>query len=81
MFTWGGGGPSFNKGQCGHGDYKDIDQPKPISKFKGARVVDFSCGGYHTIALVAVQEGAPHKIYSWGSGYYGELGTGDVAIS
>jgi len=28
LFTWGGGGASYNKGQCGHGNHEDIEAPK-----------------------------------------------------
>jgi len=27
VYTWGGGGQSYNKGQCGHGVDEDIDTP------------------------------------------------------
>ena len=34
VYSWGGGGVSYNKGQCGHGDLKDYDTPKRIEYFK-----------------------------------------------
>jgi alpha-tubulin suppressor-like RCC1 family protein len=27
LYTWGGGGPAYNKGQCGHGHSEDIENP------------------------------------------------------
>ena len=27
VYTWGGGGSKFNKGQCGHGDFADVEFP------------------------------------------------------
>ena len=27
LYTWGGGGPAYNKGQCGHGHSDDIENP------------------------------------------------------
>lgn len=71
LFSWGGGGSNFNKGQCGQGTYENIRNPKPIEFFKNKPVKDFSCGGYHTGAICINKE-----VYSWGSGNFGELGTG-----
>ena len=73
MFTWGGGGSHFNKGQCGHGSCANIRIPTPVKFFKNKPVKDFACGGYHTIAVCESDE-----VYAWGSGNYGELGTGEV---
>ena len=72
LFSWGGGG-QYNKGQCGHGTTENINVPTPIAFFRNKVVIDFACGGYHTVAKVENNE-----IYSWGSGNYGELGTGEV---
>lgn len=73
LFSWGGGGVHFNKGQCGHGTNLDVDSPHPIKMLKTKPVVDVACGGYHTIAICRTGE-----VYAWGSGNYGELGTGEV---
>ena len=27
VYSWGGGGTKFNKGQCGHGDFNDVEAP------------------------------------------------------
>ena len=72
LFTWGGGGAHFNKGQLGHGGLDNISTPRPLKFFQGKPVHDFSCGGYHTMAICT--EG---DLYSWGSGTFGELGTGE----
>lgn len=71
LFSWGGGGANFNKGQCGHGTTENIRSPRPIEFFKNKPVRDFACGGYHTVAICENRE-----LYSWGSGNFGELGTG-----
>ena len=72
VYTWGGGGSFFNRGQCGHGHVKDILEPSPIPAFNNKRVVQVSCGGYHTLALTENNE-----LFAWGSGLYGECGFGE----
>ena len=71
IFSWGGGGVSFNKGQCGHGHNKDVESPEVIQSLDNKNVVDIACGGYHTLALTDSNE-----LYAWGSGLYGECGFG-----
>ncbi len=71
LFAWGGGGKHFNKGQLGHGTLDDIKTPRPISFFQNQPVHDFACGGYHTLGLLT-----DGQVYAWGSGTFGELGTG-----
>ena len=39
------GGSHFNKGQCGHGHYNDIDTPEFMKFFKNKPVAKISCGG------------------------------------
>jgi alpha-tubulin suppressor-like RCC1 family protein len=72
IFSWGGGGSFFNRGQCGHGHNQDIENPSIIMALKDKFVTQISCGGYHTLALTETNE-----IYAWGSGLYGECGFGD----
>ncbi len=70
IFTWGGGG-QYNRGQCGHGDLKDIEGPKRIDYFKNKKAVKVVCGGYHTIALID-----DNNLYGFGKGTYGQCGYG-----
>ena len=72
VYTWGGGGNFFNRGQCGHGHVKDILEPSIVPGIANKRVVQVSCGGYHTLALTHSNE-----LYAWGSGLYGECGYGE----
>ena len=44
---------------------------------QGKNVVDVSCGGYHTICIVEDGEDS-NSVFSWGSGYYGQLGNGET---
>ena len=71
LYTWGGGG-SYNRGQCGQGNLKDIDTPKKVDFFRNNRVVKVACGGYHTIVLC--ENGS---LYGFGKGEYGQCGYGD----
>lgn len=72
VYTWGGGGSSYNKGQCGHGHYNDTEQPSVISAFKNKEIVKISCGGHHTLALSSKNE-----LFAFGNGLFGECGFGE----
>ena len=74
LYTWGGGGPSYNHGQCGHGNLKDIQNPKKVEFFtkNNIKIKKVTCGGYHTIVLGENNE----DIYSFGKGIFGQLGYG-----
>ena len=56
VYTWGGGGSFFNRGQCGHGHVKDILEPSAIPAFTNKNIIQVSCGGYHTLALTETNE-------------------------
>jgi alpha-tubulin suppressor-like RCC1 family protein len=72
LYSWGGGGASYNKGQCGHGDEKDAEHPKQIEYFDGIRIIKLTAGGFHT--LVCTEN---HDVFAWGQGVYGECGYGE----
>jgi alpha-tubulin suppressor-like RCC1 family protein len=72
LYSWGGGGTFFNRGQCGHGHTQDIETPTAIPAFKNKFVTQVSCGGYHTLALTDRDE-----LFAFGSGLYGECGYGE----
>ncbi len=76
LYSWGGGGNFFNRGQCGHGNNKDTETPELIRSLEHKVIVKFSCGGYHTLAL-----SADNEVYAWGSGLYGECGFGSFSHS
>jgi RCC1 and BTB domain-containing protein len=71
VFSWGGGGTSKNKGQLGHSNLKDLENPEQIQFFRGKKVKNIACGDYHTMALTLEDE-----LYAWGEGNCGQLGTG-----
>ena len=59
-------------GRLGHGDQQIQRQPKKVEAFAGQRVIAVSAGRGHSLALTA--DGA---VWSWGDGYFGQLGHGD----
>lgn len=67
VYTWGGGGSAYNKGQCGHGHLKDVEHPSLVKALLNHRVSQISAGGYHTLALT--HDG---QLFAWGSNQYGE---------
>ena len=71
LYTWGGGGSFYNRGQCGHGHTKDIENPTSVPAFSHRYIIAVSCGGYHTLALTDTND-----LFAWGSGLYGECGYG-----
>jgi RCC1 and BTB domain-containing protein len=70
LYTWGGGG-QYNRGQCGHGDLRDVDTPKKIEFFKVKKIMKVVCGGYHTIILLE-----DNNLFGFGKGTYGQCGWG-----
>lgn len=63
-----------DRGQLGHGDYSDRKQFELVESLKenGEKVTEVSCGNKHVIA-----KSANGKVYTWGMGFYGQLGTGE----
>ena len=67
LYTWGGGGESYNKGQCGHGTTKDVQKPKKVEFFikNNIKIKNVFCGGYHTIVIADSNE-----LFSFGNYYF-----------
>eukprot|EP00741_Cyanophora_paradoxa_P015422 tig00020875_g14885.t1 len=59
-------------GRLGLGDETNQAEPVLLKALQGKDVVSVSCGGFHSVALT--RTGA---VYSWGGGYFGQLGHGD----
>lgn len=78
VWSWGHGGG----GRLGHGDQKDQFKPKIVEYFNGMIVTQVSAATWHNAALVVVP---PLKgcceVYTWGSGYHGQLGQGEKHMS
>lgn len=69
LYTWG----SSVWHQLGHGERKNVVEPRRVTALEGKRVVEVSCGAYHT----AVRTDAG-RVYTFGAGSLGALGHGDL---
>ena len=78
LFTWGSG----DGGRLGHGDTKDRLQPCIVEALTGSVVIDISLGFWHSAAIVQVPPALSGGwLYSWGSGYHGQLAQGDLTFT
>lgn len=50
VYSWGFG----YQGRTGHGNDKDLAEPKPIEALKGKKVFKIICGVNHSLVLVEV---------------------------
>jgi len=64
-YTWGDGA----YGKLGHGTLNNEYRPKHVEELKLMKVIDVSCGVYHTLVLTQGK-----KVYSFGGGAGGKLG-------
>jgi E3 ISG15--protein ligase len=70
VFAWGDG----SHGQLGLGnDLKKVFEPRALPSFRESDVVLVSCAKNHALALMT-----DGRVYSWGSGSFGQLGLGDA---
>ncbi|XP_049987756.1 probable E3 ubiquitin-protein ligase HERC6 isoform X2 [Alexandromys fortis] len=68
VFAWGAG----SQGQLGIGVCKEINlMPMKIKFPDGIKIIQVSCGHYHSLALS--EDG---QVFSWGSNSHGQLGLG-----
>ncbi|XP_058577919.1 probable E3 ubiquitin-protein ligase HERC6 isoform X2 [Neofelis nebulosa] len=68
VFAWGAG----SEGQLGIGEVKEINLiPQKIKTLTGIKIIQVSCGNYHSLALS--EDG---QVFSWGSNSHGQLGLG-----
>ncbi len=67
LFTWGCG----KQGRLGLGSEEDVLHPTEVVLLSNMRVSQVSAGESHCAAIT--QAG---KVYVWGNGSYGRLGTG-----
>ena len=71
LFTWGSG----MHGALGHGNSSDINRPTRVKRLAGVAVSSVSCGNNHTVASTRSGE-----VFTWGSGWHGQLGMGCVIV-
>ncbi|XP_059113876.1 E3 ISG15--protein ligase Herc6-like [Peromyscus eremicus] len=68
VFAWGAG----SEGQLGIGEFKKINlTPMKIKALAGIKIIQVSCGHYHSLALS--EDG---QVFSWGKNSQGQLGLG-----
>ncbi|KAM5338406.1 putative E3 ubiquitin-protein ligase HERC6 isoform 2-T2 [Glossophaga mutica] len=68
VFAWGAG----SEGQLGTEEFKEIIfTPKKIKTLTGKKIIQVSCGDYHSLALS--EDG---QVFSWGKNSHGQLGLG-----
>ncbi len=81
LFTWGDG--VF--GALGHDDCEAQLLPRRVEAFAGYTVTQVACGVWHTAALarsVAAADVAQiTRLFTWGDGDKGQLGTGRKGIT
>ena len=78
VFSWGHGAG----GRLGHGDTIDVYKPRLIEAFEGQVALDISCGTWHSAAIVMIPPMmACGEVWTWGSGYHGQLGQGNTQMS
>lgn len=77
VFSWGSG----DGGRLGHGDFTDRWEPCETSALSGWSVSDVSAGTWHTACVVVfpLLQGAG-CVYTWGSGFRGQLGQGKTSV-
>ncbi|XP_077878056.1 putative E3 ubiquitin-protein ligase HERC6 [Ictidomys tridecemlineatus] len=69
VFAWGAG----SEGQLGIGEIKEINFiPKKINALADIKIIQVSCGHYHSLALS--KDG---QVFSWGKNSHGQLGLGN----
>jgi len=68
VYTWGRG----DDGRLGHGDNGWKYVPRLAQSLAGQRIVQVTCGSYHTAAVSNLGE-----LFTWGGGMYGKLGHGN----
>ncbi|XP_004390203.2 probable E3 ubiquitin-protein ligase HERC6 isoform X1 [Trichechus manatus latirostris] len=68
VFAWGAG----SEGQLGTGGFEELKfTPKKVNTLADIKIIQVSCGHYHSLALS--QDG---KVFSWGKNSDGQLGLG-----
>ncbi|XP_072112577.1 probable E3 ubiquitin-protein ligase HERC4 [Mobula birostris] len=70
VFTFGAG----NYGQLGHSSTTNELEPRLLNVLCGIKVSQIACGSYHTLVYSA----ASRKLYSFGRGENGRLGSGEA---
>ncbi|RYH28646.1 hypothetical protein EON65_11435 [archaeon] len=78
LWSWGNGAG----GKLGLGDVYDRLEPVLVPRLRGRTILQVVAGTYHSMAVVQyppILKGG--YLYSWGSGYQGQLGLGAKSVS
>lgn len=68
LLVWG----SNSHGQLGIPGVTRVNLPQTVAAMRRSHVLEVACGGAHTLVLTSSRE-----VFSWGSGFFGQLGHGD----
>ncbi len=68
LLVWG----SNTHGQLGIPGVSRVNLPQTVAAMRRSHVLEVACGGAHTLVLTSSRE-----VFSWGSGFFGQLGHGD----
>lgn len=71
VYTWGRGGSFFKACSLGHGNRDDCPSPMKVEGLDGLTVTQIGSGAMHCMVLTD-----DHRVYGWGRGEFGVLGTG-----
>lgn len=71
VWTWGDGGSMWNAGALGHGNNNACPVPTEVTGLTGKNIVAVQASHHHCLAL-----SGDGKVFTWGRGEYGVLGTG-----
>lgn len=78
VWSWGHGGG----GRLGHGDQRDQYKPKCIEALKSMVVTQVCAATWHSACVVNIPPLKGYgEVYTWGSGYHGQLGQKNVQVS
>lgn len=78
VWAWGNG----SGGKLGMGDNGDRLDPCLVPRLRGKHVIEVSAGTWHSMALISYPPMLKAGwIYTWGSGYHGQLAQGSKVVS
>ena len=78
VWAWGNG----SGGRLGTGDNSDRYDPVLVPRIRGKVILGIAAGAWHSMAIVAYPPMTGGGwLYTWGSGYHGQLGQGLKVVS
>lgn len=84
VYSWG----CKDGGRLGHGREKnrssDVSEPAPVcGDLKGLVVLSIACGAWHSACIAAgiLNDDKAGRVFTWGTGIYGQLGVGHSQVA